>query len=179
MKLFEVRPVVFPFKEEGFPRKSLCSCVVVLPLYLLKFIHSYIEFFPTLPTLYLLSKSYRFLVWSIFNGTVFASSNPTAPFHTTNPNRTKKTKCTSSATPSNDAVSNTKRLLSLVVVLINRFEAAHGHVRQSLGSLAMGFWVDRRESVLLYLAMGIWAWSWLFWFGAWCLWPRVSRFGVD
>ena len=47
MKLFGVCPVVFPFKEKGFPRKSLCFCVVVLPLCLLKFIHSNIEFFPT------------------------------------------------------------------------------------------------------------------------------------
>ena len=39
--------MIFPFKEKGFPRKSLYSCVVVLPLYLLKFIHIYIEFFPT------------------------------------------------------------------------------------------------------------------------------------
>ena len=39
--------MVFPFKEKEFPHKSLCSCVVVLPLCLLKFIHSYIEFFPT------------------------------------------------------------------------------------------------------------------------------------
>ena len=37
--------MVFPFKEKGFPRKSLCSCVVELSLYLLKFIYSYIEFF--------------------------------------------------------------------------------------------------------------------------------------
>ena len=40
--------MVFPFKEKGFPRKSLCFCVVVLPLCLLKFIHSNIEFFPTI-----------------------------------------------------------------------------------------------------------------------------------
>ena len=38
--------MVFPFKEKGFPHKFLCYCVVVLPLCLLKFIHSYIEFFP-------------------------------------------------------------------------------------------------------------------------------------
>ena len=37
--------MVFPFKEKGFPCKSLCSYVVVLLLCLLKFIHSYIEFF--------------------------------------------------------------------------------------------------------------------------------------
>ena len=47
VKLFEVCPVIFPFKEKRFPRKSLCSCVVVLPLCLLKFICNYIEFFPT------------------------------------------------------------------------------------------------------------------------------------
>ena len=46
--------MVFPFKEKGFPRKSLYSCVVVLPLCLLKFIHSYIEFFPTNNTSHLL-----------------------------------------------------------------------------------------------------------------------------
>ena len=46
VKLFGVCPVVFSFKEKGFPCKSLCSYVVVLLLYLLKFIHSYIEFFP-------------------------------------------------------------------------------------------------------------------------------------
>ena len=40
--------MIFPFKKKGFPRKSLYSCVVVLPLYLLKFIHSYIEFFPNI-----------------------------------------------------------------------------------------------------------------------------------
>ena len=39
--------MVFPFKDKGFTSKSLCYCVVVLPLCLLKFIHSYIEFFPT------------------------------------------------------------------------------------------------------------------------------------
>ena len=39
--------MIFPFKEKGFPRKSLCSCVVVLLLCLLKFIHNYIKFFPT------------------------------------------------------------------------------------------------------------------------------------
>ena len=38
--------MVFPFKEKGFPCKSLSSCMVVLPLCLLKFIHSYVEFFP-------------------------------------------------------------------------------------------------------------------------------------
>ena len=48
MKLFGVCLVVFPFKEKGFPRKSLCSYVIVLLLCLLKFIHNYIEFFPTL-----------------------------------------------------------------------------------------------------------------------------------
>ena len=37
--------MIFPFKEKGFPRKSLYSCVIVLPLYLLKFIHCYIENF--------------------------------------------------------------------------------------------------------------------------------------
>ena len=37
----------FSFKEKGFVCKSLCFCVVVIPLCLLKFIHSYIEFFPT------------------------------------------------------------------------------------------------------------------------------------
>ena len=39
--------MVFPFKEKEFPHKSLYSCVVVLPLCLLKFIHNYIEFFLT------------------------------------------------------------------------------------------------------------------------------------
>ena len=39
--------MIFPFKKKGFPRKSLCSCVVVLLLCLLKFIHNYIKFFPT------------------------------------------------------------------------------------------------------------------------------------
>ena len=39
--------MVFPFKEKGFSYKFLCSCVVVLLLCLLKFIHSYIEFFLT------------------------------------------------------------------------------------------------------------------------------------
>ena len=38
----------FPFKEKGFPCKFLCFCMVVLPLCLLKFIPSYIEFFPTI-----------------------------------------------------------------------------------------------------------------------------------
>ena len=47
VKLFGVCPMIFPFKEKRFPRKSLYSCVVVLSLYLLKFIHNYIEFFPT------------------------------------------------------------------------------------------------------------------------------------
>ena len=41
--------MVFPFKEKGFPHKSLCSYMVVLLLCMLKFIHSYIEFFPTFP----------------------------------------------------------------------------------------------------------------------------------
>ena len=48
MKLFEICSVIFYFKEKGFPRKLLCSYVVVLPLYLLKFIHIYIKFFPTI-----------------------------------------------------------------------------------------------------------------------------------
>ena len=39
--------MVFPFKDKGFTRKSLCFSVVVLLLCLLKFIHSNIEFFPT------------------------------------------------------------------------------------------------------------------------------------
>ena len=39
--------MVFPFKEKGFLCKFLYSCVVVLPLCLLKFIHNYIEFFLT------------------------------------------------------------------------------------------------------------------------------------
>ena len=39
--------MVFPFKEKEFPHKSLYSCVIVFLLYLLKFIHNYIEFFPT------------------------------------------------------------------------------------------------------------------------------------
>ena len=47
MKLFRVYLVIFPFKEKWFPRKSLCFCIVVLLLCLLKFIHSYIEFIPT------------------------------------------------------------------------------------------------------------------------------------
>jgi len=38
--------VVFPLKEKRFLRKSLCFYVVILLLCLLKFIHSYIEFFP-------------------------------------------------------------------------------------------------------------------------------------
>ena len=38
--------MVFSFKEKGFPHKFLCYYMVVLPLCLLKFIHSYIEFFP-------------------------------------------------------------------------------------------------------------------------------------
>ena len=40
--------MVFSFKEKekGFPRKSLYSCVVVLPLAKI-YSHSYIEFFPT------------------------------------------------------------------------------------------------------------------------------------
>ena len=42
--------MIFPFKKKGFLYKSLCSYVVVLSLYLLKFIHSYIKFFPTLFT---------------------------------------------------------------------------------------------------------------------------------
>ena len=42
-----VCPVVFPFKKKGFPHKFLYSCVVVLLLCLLEFIHSYVEFFPT------------------------------------------------------------------------------------------------------------------------------------
>ena len=37
--------MIFPFKEKKFPHKSLYSCVVMLPLCLLKFIHNYIEFF--------------------------------------------------------------------------------------------------------------------------------------
>ena len=37
----------FSFKKKGFSRKSLCSCMDVLLLCLLKFIHNYIEFFPT------------------------------------------------------------------------------------------------------------------------------------
>ena len=47
VKLFGVFPVIFPFNEKGFSCKSLYFYVIVLPLYLLKFIHSYIEFFPT------------------------------------------------------------------------------------------------------------------------------------
>ena len=47
VKLFGVCPVIFSFEEKGFSCKSLCFCMTVLPLYLLKFIHSYIEFFPT------------------------------------------------------------------------------------------------------------------------------------
>ena len=38
--------MAFPFKEKGFSCKSLSSCMVVLPLCLLKFIHCYVEFFP-------------------------------------------------------------------------------------------------------------------------------------
>ena len=37
--------MVFSFKVKGFPHKSLCSCVIVFPLHLLKFIHCYIEKF--------------------------------------------------------------------------------------------------------------------------------------
>ena len=37
--------MVFPFKEKRFSRKYLCSCVIVLSLCLLKFIHCYIENF--------------------------------------------------------------------------------------------------------------------------------------
>ena len=40
--------MVFPFKEKELPHKFLCSCVVVFPLCLLKFSHSYIKFFPTI-----------------------------------------------------------------------------------------------------------------------------------
>ena len=64
--------MVFPFKEKGFPRKSLYSCVVVLSMCLLKFIHSYIEFFPTLcPWLEVnlrntSDKIGQFLSWSCF-----------------------------------------------------------------------------------------------------------------
>ena len=31
--------MVFPFKEKEYPRKSLCSCIVVPLLFLLKFIY--------------------------------------------------------------------------------------------------------------------------------------------
>ena len=47
VKLFRVCPLIFSYKEKEFLRKSLCFCMVMLLLYLLKFIHSYIEFFPT------------------------------------------------------------------------------------------------------------------------------------
>ena len=43
--------MIFPFKKKGFPRKFLYYCVVVLSLYLLKFIYSYVEFFPTLSSI--------------------------------------------------------------------------------------------------------------------------------
>ena len=36
------------FSEKECPHKFLYSCVIVLLLYLLKFIHSHIEFFPTI-----------------------------------------------------------------------------------------------------------------------------------
>ena len=51
--------MIFPFKEKGFPRKSLCFCVVVLPLCLLKYIHSYIEFFPTYGTTSKIAKMFQ------------------------------------------------------------------------------------------------------------------------
>ena len=47
MKLFEICSVVFSFKEKRFLCKSLYFCVAVLSLYLLKFIDSYVEFFPS------------------------------------------------------------------------------------------------------------------------------------
>ena len=40
--------MIFPFKEKVFSCKSLCYCVIILLLCLLKFIHNHIEFFPTL-----------------------------------------------------------------------------------------------------------------------------------
>ena len=65
----------------------------------------------------------RFGVWSKSNGIISASSIPTKPFHTTNPNSTKMTPSNptvsaSSATPSNNAVLTNDYLL-VVVVLIN------------------------------------------------------------
>ena len=36
--------MVFPFKEKGYPRKSLCSCIVMPLLFLLKFIYIYAVF---------------------------------------------------------------------------------------------------------------------------------------
>ena len=39
--------MVFLFKEKGFPRKSLCYCVVLLLLCLLKFTVILNFFFPT------------------------------------------------------------------------------------------------------------------------------------
>ena len=66
MKLFGVCPMIFSFKEKGFPRKFLCSYVVVLLLYLLKFIHSYIEFFPTQLRL-ITSLTHTQWTWSYFS----------------------------------------------------------------------------------------------------------------
>ena len=47
VKLFGVCLVVFPLNEKGFPCKSWCSYVIMLLLCLLKFVHSYIQFFST------------------------------------------------------------------------------------------------------------------------------------
>ena len=68
-----------------------------------------------------------FWVWSRSNSIIFASSNPTKSFHTTNPNSTKTmlsnpTISASSATRSNDAIL-TNDYLIVVVVLINQRES--------------------------------------------------------
>ncbi|KAL4637194.1 hypothetical protein ACB092_03G062600 [Castanea dentata] len=65
-----------------------------------------------------------FWVWSRSNSIISASSNPTKPFHNTNPNSTKTmtsnpTVFASSATPSNNVILTNDYLL-VVVILINR-----------------------------------------------------------
>ena len=68
MKLFEICSVVFFFKEKGFLHKFLCSFVIVLLLYLLKFISTCIKFFPTIDARFYLFIYFRTRLMSTHRG---------------------------------------------------------------------------------------------------------------
>ena len=94
-----------------------------------------------------LGANLRFWVWSRSNGVISASSIPTKPFHTTNPNSTKTTPSNptvsaSSATPSNDAVLTNDYLLIVVVFINQREILALSHRSLSRKSSSF-FWRNR------------------------------------